>query len=146
VRRLLLAIVLALGAGCADETPSTTTEDFCSVVGELDEASDASVAAVFGQGFDAQVLTPAQVEEALGRLRRIEARVSEATPDDAPEAIGRYFDIRSDYMDAVEENGFDPDPDNLDEGDPRVLVWENESTRALEDEVGSYVGSTCPPD
>ncbi|MBK6856602.1 MAG: hypothetical protein IPG97_08665 [Microthrixaceae bacterium] len=146
VRRILLVIALSLLVGCGDETPSASIEDFCSIVRELEGASDASLAAVFGQGFDAPVLTPSQVEEAFDRLRGIQGRLSEAAPDDAPEAIDRYVDIRSDYMDAVAERGFDPDPATLDGDDPRVLAWQDESTRVLEEEIGSYAESTCQPD
>lgn len=67
-RRILLAVILALLVGCGDEAPSAATEDVCSVVQELEDASTASVAAIFGQGFDAPVLTNSQVEAALDRL------------------------------------------------------------------------------
>ena len=111
VRRILLVIALSLLVGCGDETPSASIEDFCSIVRELEGASDASLAAVFGQGFDAPVLTPSQVEEAFDRLRGIQGRLSEAAHDD-----------------------------------PRVLAWQDESTRVLEEEIGSYAESTCQPD
>lgn len=147
-------VALSLVAACGDdEQPNPAesanpaeaahrqeSEDFCSVVADLDDATEASVAAVFGQGFDAPVLTPAQVEEAFGRLRKIQDSLQSAAPRDAPKALETYLRIRSDYMDAVSENGYDPDPDNLDEEDPRVRAWQDNSTRSVEDDLGRSSG------
>lgn len=152
-------VALSLVAACGDdEQPNPAesanpaeaahrqeSEGFCSVVKELNDATDASVAAVFGQGFDAPVLTPAQLEDAFRRLRKIQDSVRSTAPQDAPKSLETYLRIRSHYMDAVAENGYDPDPDNLDEEDPRVQAWQDSSTRSIEEDLGRFLRRTCPP-
>lgn len=127
---------------CGESNPPDSSARFCSVAAELDQATEASVAAVFGQGFDGPVLTPVQVEEALDRQRELQGQLLAAAPGDAPDALDRYFGVRSDYMDAVRDADFEAS--NVKEDDARVATWSDEGTRALEEEAFGYIQTNCP--